>query len=211
MSSIRLAMAIFVALALSACASMDTTTRNAPLEPTATGVAPLSVDVQKIRVVVPETLSVSEANMYYPKGDIVWRGDPIGNRHEQVKEIFEAAMQKGVNGIEKGSLPVTMDIQVTRFHALSQKARYTVGGVHAMQFAIILRSPETGDIYGAPRHVKADFRALGGAEALAAERHGITQKSRIIDHLAEVIRVQLTNPGAYREEKLGLLGAINQM
>lgn len=211
MSSFRYLIALCLALGLSACGSFEATTRNAPLDATMPQMIPLSVDVQKFRVVVPRTLSVSEANMYYPKGDIVWRGDPMGDRHEQVKAIFEAALEKGVGAAERGSLPVIMDVQVTRFHALSQKARYTVGGVHALQFAIIMRNPETGEIYGAPRHVKADFRALGGAEATTAERHGITQKSRIIDHLAEVIETHLTDPEAFRAQKLGLLGAINQM
>ena len=39
------------------------------------------VTVKAIRVEVPRTLSVSEANSYYPSGDIVWREDPLGDRH----------------------------------------------------------------------------------------------------------------------------------
>lgn len=211
MSSIRNYLVLVMGLAVSACATFDTATRNAPFETDATGPAPHSLDIQEVRVVVPETLRVSEANMYYPGGDIVWRGDPAGDRHEQVKAIFETAMQQGVSQVATGNVPVIMDIQVTRFHALSEKARYTVGGVHALQFAIILRNPETLEILGPPRHVRADFKALGGTEAIVAERHGITQKSRITNHLAEVIQAELTAPEGHKPAKLGLLGAINQM
>ncbi len=211
MSSLK-TIAIFAAsLGLSACASPDSATRNASLVSEAVGAAPFSADIQAVRVVVPDTLSVSEANMYYPGGDIVWRGDPAGDRHAQVKAIVEAAMAKGVPQIAKGNVPVILDIQITRFHALSEKARYTVGGVHAIQFAIILRNPETNEIIGGPRLVKADFKALGGASALTAERNGITQKTRITDHLAEVIVAEFSDPVGYKAAKLGLLGALNQM
>ena len=149
--------------------------------------------------------------MYYPGGDIVWRGDPVGDRHAQVKAIFETAMQQGISRVSKGAVPVVLDAQVTRFHALSEKARYTVGGVHALQFTIILRNPETLEALGAPRNIKADFKALGGGEAIAAERVGITQKSRITDHLADVIQAELTQSESYKPAKLGLIGAINQM
>ena len=211
MSSITKCLILVVGLTLSACAKQEIAARGAPLDTGVVSPASLSVDVQQIRVVVPKTLSVSEANMYYPAGDIVWRGDPVGDRHEQVKAIFETAMADGVSQIEKGSLPVVMDVQVARFHAVSEKARYTIGGVHAMTFSIVLRNPETQDIIAGPRQVRADFRALGGAQAIAAERHGITQKSRITEHLANVIRSELSQPEGHKAARLGLLGAINKM
>ncbi len=211
MSSIKTFVILLLGLTLSACSALDTASRSASPDTDVVSPAALGVDVQEIRVVVPDTLTVSEANMYYPGGDIVWRGDPAGDRHAQVKAIVKTAMEQGISTMPRGTLPVVMDIQVTRFHALSEKARYTVGGVHALQFAIILRHPETGEILAGPRQVRADFRGLGGAEAIAAERVGITQKSRIIEHLAGVIQEELTSPEGYKAAKLGLLGAINQM
>lgn len=211
MSSMKIIAILVACLGLTACASVENSTRNASLVSEAVNTAPLSINVQAVRVIVPETLTVSEANLYYPGGDIVWREDPAGDRHAQVKAIVETAMARGTPNIPKGNVPVIMDVQITRFHALSQKARYTIGGVHAIQFAVILRNPETGTILGSPRHVRADFKALGGAEALTAERNGITQKSRIIEHLAEVIVTEMSNPEGYQAAKLGLLGAINQM
>lgn len=196
-------------LTVSACATVETATRNVPLDATRT-VAPLSLSVNEVRVSVPRSLRVSEANRYYPGGDIVWREDPAGDRHEQVRKIFEAAMVKGARGLDGGHR-VDLDIEVTRFHALTEKARYTIGGVHALQFKMQLRDPETGRKLGDPRLVKADLKAFGGAKAIAAERAGQTQKVRITNHLAGVIRKELNDPGSHRAAGLGLIGVINQI
>lgn len=136
MKHLRMTAALLMGLAVSACgaskAPYETATRDVPL--TATELAPVqaSFDVQSVRVTVPESLRVSEANRYYPSGDIVWREDPIGNRHAQVQAIVKEGILKGVHNMQGGTLPVMLDIQVTRFHALTEKARYTIGGVHAV-------------------------------------------------------------------------------
>ena len=211
MKTMRALVALAAGLMLSACASVETATRNAPLDAPVIQSTDIHFDVQAIRVNVPETLSVSEANSYYPGGDIVWREDPQGDRHAQVKTIFEDAMRLGVDAMGDGNVPVFLDVQVTRFHALTEKARYTVGGVHALQFKYVLRNPETGEAYGEPKFVKADFKAYGGAKAIAAERNGITQKFRITNHLAQVIKTELNSVDGHRAEYLGLIGAINQL
>ena len=219
MKKIGLILAMMAGFALSACASnpTDNPTRSAPPELTQqqaaspTQIVQGGVDVQSVRVNVPRTLTVSEANRYYPGGDIVWREDPIGDRHAQVQKIFEDAMLTGVRGIEGGQTPVMLDIEVTRFHALTEKARYTVGGVHAVQFLMLLRDPETGEALGEPKFIKADLKAYGGEAAVRAERQGLTQKVRITNHLIEVIRLELTSPEGYTAANLGLIGAINQL
>ena len=137
----RTIIALATALGLSACASVDTTSRNARIPaqlsavPEATQAQPglSNINVAQITVNVPQSLRVSEANRYYPSGDIVWREDPIGNRHAQVKTIIEAGLNKGTSQLT-GERPVVIQVMVTRFHALTEKARYTVGGVHAIQF-----------------------------------------------------------------------------
>ncbi|WP_297774127.1 DUF6778 family protein [uncultured Roseovarius sp.] len=211
MSYIRMIAAVLLGFGLSACASVDTATRNAPMEGPEMRPAPISLDVQQVRISVPESLKVSEANRYYPGGDIVWREDPPGDRHAQVKAIFEQAFSKAVERAEPGLVPVVLDVEVTRFHALSEKARYTIGGVHAIQFKLQLRNPETGEAYGEPKFVKADFNALGGQAAVAAEQRGVTQKVRITEHLANVMRIELGDPGGYHAQSLGLIGALNQI
>lgn len=211
MRRFRLVAAVTMGLGVSACATVETATRNTPLDTTRIQPIGASFDVQGVTVQVPRALEVSESNRYYPGGDIVWREDPVGDRHEQVRAIFEEAMNRGVDTMPDGSVPARLDIEVSRFHALTEKARYTVGGVHALQFTYVLRNPETGEAYGPPKKVKADLKAYGGARAIAAEREGITQKYRITNHLAEVIRRELGDPEGYTAAKLGLMGAINQI
>ncbi|WP_415403144.1 DUF6778 family protein [Tateyamaria sp. SN3-11] len=202
---------------VSACANTNVATRNAPFEAT-----PLSasIDVQEetkltdvrvenITVRVPRSLSVSEANRYLPSSDIVWREDPIGDRHAQVANIFHAAMTQGTAPLD-GAAPVALDIEVARFHALTEKARYTTGGVHNINFVLTLRDPETGVILGEPRKIRADLDAFGGQQALAAEARGQTQKVRITNHLAEVIRQELTSAEGFQNPQLGLIQAMNQ-
>lgn len=211
MKLVRLIAALMTGLALSACASVETASRNAPLEAPNLATMEVSFDVKAIRVSVPQYLKVSEANSYYPGGDIVWREDPLGDRHAQVKTIFEAGLQKGVTELGAGNVPVYLDVKVTRFHALTEKARYTIGGVHAVQFKFVLRNPDTGEAYGEPRFVKADFKAFGGARAINAERNGVTQKVRITNQLAEVIKTELMDPAGYQALNNGLIGVINQL
>ncbi|MGK7653081.1 DUF6778 family protein [Roseovarius sp. B08] len=151
MKTRRAITALIMGLSVAGCSTPETATRNAPLETTSVSVAAPAYAIQEIRVNVPKSLKVSEANRYLPGGDIVWREDPAGDRHAQVKAIFKAAMQQGVNAMRSGHVPAVLDIQVTRFHALTEKARYTVGGVHALQFRMLLRNPETGVAYGAPQ------------------------------------------------------------
>ncbi|KZY34079.1 hypothetical protein A3731_19565 [Roseovarius sp. HI0049] len=208
--------AVAAGLALAGCggAPMETATRNAPADfatPQMAQVAPLAaaVKVTSVKVRVPRTLQVSEANRFYPGGDIVWREDPPGDRHAQVQKIVEAAMLKGVRAVEGEGRPVVLDIEVTRFHALTEKTRRTVGAVHALQFTMQYRDPETGAALSAPKFVKADFKGFGGKAAKEAERAGQTQKVRITDHLAGVIRQQLTDPAQYQSAKLGLMSAFD--
>lgn len=217
MKTIKLMMALVVGGLVSACASPDTATRNArfvpeapKLQATVPAITKSSVRIERINVSVPRTLKVSERNLYYPGGDIVWREDPIGDRHAQVKAIFEAGFAKGAAQMD-GLVPVVLDVQVQRFHALTEKARYSTGGVHNIIFKMRLRDAVTGLALGEPYEVTADLAAFGGRHALAAEARGQTQKVRITDHLAEVIRQELTNPEGYKNARLGFLQAVNKL
>ncbi len=74
-----------------------------------------------MRVTVPKSLTVSEAKSLLPTADIVWREDPLGDRHVQVGKIVETAVLRGAQGL-KGKRPVIIDVTVTRFHALTFEA-----------------------------------------------------------------------------------------
>lgn len=216
MTPIRILAALALTASISACATTESVTRGAPLDTlrapaqAATLTAP-ALNVAEVVVEVPDTLRVSEANMYYPGGDIVWREDPVGNRHAQVQAIVAAGLHTGLAGLPKGDTPVRLHVEVTRFHALSEKARYTVGGVHAIQFVLTLQDPATGRALSEPRLVKADFKAYGGSQAVAADRRGETQKYRITRRIASVIQQELLAPGSTPTAKLGVIGALNQI
>ena len=150
-------------------------------------------DVQEINVIVPTTLRVSEANTWHPKADIVWRGDPPGDRYAQVKAIFETAMAQGTATMHSGP-KVALDIEVTYFHCLTEKTRYTIGGVHSMKFIMTVRDLETGEILQGPRKVNADVVGVGGAMAIAEDAAGRTQKVVVTERLAQVIRQELSVP-----------------
>lgn len=209
MKPLRLIAAMMMGLAVSACATPDTASRNAPLE-APERVAPIALDVQSVTVSVPRTLEVSEKNRYYPGGDIVWRGDVPGNRHAQVQAMVQAAMELGTADMTLG-LPVAVEVEITRFHALTEKARYTVGGVHDIEFILTLKDPVSGAIIAAPREIKADLKAFGGTQAIQAEQRGQTQKVRITGHLAEVIAAELNEPGSFQSANLGIMGLINDL
>ncbi|MCX7565287.1 hypothetical protein OS189_02880 [Sulfitobacter sp. F26169L] len=168
------------------------------------------INVARINVSVPTSLKVSEANRYYPHGDIVWREDPLGNRHAQVSKIMHDAMTAGTAGFQ-GPVPVILDIEVVRFHALSEKARYTVGGDHHIVFKMVLRDANTGQFLSEPRKITTDLEAFGGQQAINAEARGLTQKVRISGHLAEVIRQQMTEPDGYKNASFGFYQMVNRI
>ncbi|WP_373050749.1 DUF6778 family protein [Thalassovita aquimarina] len=196
MKKIRTGIILAIGLGLSACASVDTASRNIPLEaPQMLPAAPV-VALADYNIKVSRSLRVSEANMYYPMGDIVWRGDAMGDRHEQVARIFQDSLIQVQQQNQQGALPGVVDIDLLRFHALTEKTRYTIGGVHSIAFNMTVRNPVTGEVIVPTYEVKADLRGYGGSKALAAEQQGLTQKLRITRHLANVIAQELATPGS---------------
>lgn len=189
-----------LASAVGACVSPEPASR-ANTEPTALAIpggmqpaiAAPQYAVQSITVRVPETLKVSEANLYYPIADIVWRGDPRGDRYAQVTSIFDAAIGQATTAMTTG-IPVLVDIEVTRFHAQTEKARYSVGGTFSLRFLLTVRDARTGAIIDGPREVNADTPAAGGERALAEEAQGLTAKVVVTARLAEVIAAELARP-----------------
>lgn len=208
-----LLMATALGLALSACASPETTTRNAPMDNVMAVALPAlapSFAPQAVVIQVPDSLAVNEANRFYPGGDIVWRGDLPGDRHAQVKAIFQAAAEQGIGALA-GATPVLVDLEVTRFHALTEKTRDTIGGVHSIKFILTLRHPDTGVILRPPQAINADLQGYGGQMAVAAEANGLTQKVRITLHLARVLRDELSLVTGFVPPKGGITARITKI
>lgn len=192
---------------LSAPAPVATTAPVATAAPVATSgpaLTPSPYRVNTVSVHVPPSLEVSEANSYFPGGDIVWREDPLGNRHAQVQAIVQNAMLRGATQIT-GPRAVNLEVIVRRFHALSEKARYAAGGVHNITLELTVRDAATGAVLRPTKTIRADLEALGGKPAIMAERRGVTQKVRITGHLAEVLRQELSSPNGYVARKLGIM------
>lgn len=187
-------MTLFAGLWLAACAPVETASRLITDPPVpAEIVEARDYRVTRLDVRVPRELTVSEANLYYPLADIVWREDPFGDRYEQIEAILRPAAERATGGLA-GQRPVGVAIELVRFHALSEKARFTVGGVHSLQFRLSVFDPQTGAEIEPTRLVIADLEAYGGEEAMAAVREGRTQKVRISNHLAGVIQHELIAP-----------------
>jgi len=195
MKPIRPVLALAAALMLAACATTEPASRNAPFESPGFKTPGAGYSIASYRVRVPRSLKVSEANRYFPIGDIVWREDPLGDRHQQVAAIFETGLKLGAAGAP-GGRPVVADIEVVRFHAISEKARYSVGGVHDIAFDLTVRDAATGAVVIPRQRVNADLKALGGQDAINADRAGVTQKGRITAHLARVLTARLTAPAS---------------
>lgn len=191
---VKVASLALLGLGVAGCATVETPSRNAPLSAPVLGGAEQaptrSYDVQDIRIAFPADLRISESNGFYPIADIVWRGDPIGDRRQQIGEMMQTAFQAGTADMD-GDTPVVLDVTVRRFHSLTERTRYSVGGVHSIFFDLSIRDAETGTVIEGPRRIDASFPALGGQAAIRAENAGQTQKVRIIDHLTYLIGTEL--------------------
>lgn len=202
---------LVAALALSACTATDTPSRNTMNDQTeftmatsgaalagsngagvAAPIAAAPYAIDHVSIDVPRNLRVSEANTWHPNADIVWHGEPYGDRYEQVGAIFRDAFGTATSGMTQGR-SVDVSIQVTYFHCLTEKTRYTFGGVHSMHFILTVRDAATGQVIDGPRKVMADVRGSGGARAIAEEERGITQRVVVVSKLVEVIRRELTS------------------
>ncbi len=195
--------ALLLACGLSACASNGPVTRGAdnavkPLVPSEISALSAQWNVVDVRIDVPEELYASEANRYYPLADIVWRDDPYGNRHAQVAAVLDEGLSRGLTHL-KGDRPVYFDIKLSRFHSLTEKARYSVGGVHNIIFDLTVVDAKTNIPLHGPVEIELNLKAYGGARAFEAERRGHTQKVRILSHLTGTMRRQFPGLGLPRQ------------
>jgi hypothetical protein len=139
---------------------------------------------------VLEGLTVSEDESFYPTADVVWRGDPLGPRIPQIAAMFEEAAARN-RRVVNGALPVTVDVTLVRFHGVTNRTRYTVGGVYNVVFDMTVRNATTGDVIEPTRRVVGNLEAPGGTRATVLESEGQTQKVRVTDFLTSLLRAQL--------------------
>ena len=197
--------ALLLSLGLAACAAVENPSRSligdasalaGPVDNQTAKVGGMvlqqtAYNVTKITVNVPHSLRVSEANVFFPIADIVWHGDPLGDRYAQVTSILQEGLAKGTADMKAGRA-VEVGVELTRFHALTPKARYTVGGMHTTHFILTVWDAKSGAIIDGPRPVVADVHGSGGQRAIEEEGAGITQRSVIEDRIATVIEHELS-------------------
>ena len=204
----KAAIAIVLASILSSCTGIGTSTRGEidrqPLLANQLASQSANWRVSAVNVTVPSDLKVSEANLYYPVADIVWREDPVGNRHEQVAEIMKSGVGNGLNHL-KGSQQVAFNVTVSRFHSLSEKARYSVGGVHNILFDLSVVDRRTGALLHNPMPFTIELKAYGGSRAIVAERQGLTQKKRISAYLTSLMRQTFSGGQTFKETSVDQL------
>lgn len=190
------ALIVLATLGLSACGMPFDVSRSATINTIAPVIEVPTQDwsITALDITVPRSLTVSEANVLRPSAAIVWRGDAPGDRYAQIETILTEALAPVLLDRPGGMTPVIVSLDLTRFHAVTERARYTIGGTHEIEFTLTVRHAESGDILSGPRPVDLAFRALGGQAAIDAEARGITQKLRITEYLQDWARVEFPAP-----------------
>lgn len=137
-----------------------------------------------------EGITVSEEEIFYPGGDVVWRGDPPGDRLLQIQAMFEEAASRNIAALN-GSVPIDIDVVLVRFHGVSNRTLYTIGGVYHIVFDLTIRAAGTDVALEPTRRVAGQLDAPGGELAARNEAAGQTQKVRVTDYLTGFLNTQL--------------------
>ncbi|KJZ21005.1 hypothetical protein TW80_05605 [Loktanella sp. S4079] len=149
-----------------------------------------SYDLRGLNFSTKDGITVSEENRYYPTADIVWRGDEPGPRVQQIEAMFQTAAQRN-ESVLRGQRPIVVDVQLQRFHGVTEQTRATIGGVYNIIFLMTVRDARTGEVIEPARRIEADLRAPGGRQAIEMDRNGRTQKVEVTDFLTATLRNQL--------------------
>ena len=107
---------------------------------------------------MPETLTTSEENSYTPDFDIVWHGEPFGDRRAQAAAIVTEGIQKGAAGLH-GKTRVRIVATLGQFHAITPKVRESLqnSGVHNIQYTVQVFDARSGEALTQPQNIKAEF------------------------------------------------------
>ena len=169
-------------LLLAGCSGAWETSYKEPLDPAVTR----NWTVRDVTVQLPADLTTTEENSYAPDADVVWHGEPFGDRKAQAAAIVDEGITQGARGL-RGRQPVRLLVTLMEFHALSPKARAQApSAVHNISYMIEVLDARTGETIAEPELIRADLLAFTGAAAIDAVVQGETQKVRITRHLRDV-------------------------
>ena len=142
--------------------------------------------VGQVIATVPEFLTVSNDNSLAPNADIVWHGEPFGDRKEQVAAILKEAVTNAVAPLS-GPRAVAISIQVLHFHGVTPvSTNRAPGAVHNIRFRIVAYDARSIEPLTPIEVIDADLEANVGASAVTAALEGQTERVRIVDHLTRV-------------------------
>jgi len=197
MTLIKKSLLVILGSVVAACDMTETATRSAPLATAPLEIAETvetrSYDLRDFSFEAPEDIEVSEANTFYPNADVVWRGDPLGDRVEQVSAMFDTALSRN-KAVLNGGTPVNVEIELVRFHGVTERTRFSVGGNYDMHFFMTVRDAVTGEVLEDRRFLQFDLAAPGGTSALMLDQQGQTEKVRVVDFLTHKLGESLTGP-----------------
>lgn len=185
-------MTLALVLGTAACAPTQWETSYDQLSPAETR----NWRVAEVDVNVPETLTTSEENSYVPNFDIVWHGDPAGDRREQAAAILREGITRGAQGL-RGRERVRIVATLVQFHGITPIVRQNLqsSGVHNIQYQIQVFDLRTGQPLTESQLIKADLPALVGQAGDEADEQGLTQHVQVVNHIAAVTQNWLGNGG----------------
>lgn len=188
------------------------TSRNTTFTDQVSTVESTNWHVHDIQVIVPDSLTTSDVNIFQPNVDIVWHGDFQGDRRQQVGIILHDALETAAQTLipENMHRPVVLKATLIHFHSLTPRARAVIGGVHKIKFSLQVVDQNTGEILAGPTEIEADQFAYGGWEAVRADAEGQSMKVRISDRIAEVVGDWLGLVAAGDEVTQGRIYAIGR-
>ena len=184
------------ALLLAACAGKWEVAYDQGLDPGITK----TWNVTNVITVASEDLTVSTVNTMAPNADIVWHGDPPGNRRTQVAQILKEGIESGTAELN-GPRNVTVSASLRHFHSVTPFAVANApAAVHNIRYVIQVFDNNTGQPLTEAQTISADLEAFVGASAVTAALQGETQRVRIVRHLGHVTRGWLgTGPDQRRQ------------
>ncbi len=178
------ALLVLLPALLAACGGTWKTEYGDPLDRAVTS----NWRVSQVNVSVPETLTVSDENVYFPRADIVWHGDPPGDRRAQAQKIVRDSARTATAPM-RGGRPVAMNLTVREFHGISPiTLAKAPSAVYNMAFDAQIVDARTGVALTPPTQIHADVPALVGEAGIAAAQFGPTQKEQVTGHLVAVFQ-----------------------
>ncbi|MFD3191081.1 DUF6778 family protein [Sedimentitalea sp. HM32M-2] len=180
----RMAVLAPALMLLAACGGEWVTDYGEPLD----GATTRGWRVSAVQVTVPDTLTVSEENVYIPNADIVWHGDPPGDRKAQVQAIIRDAARQATAGL-RGGRPVVLAITLQEFHGVTPIAMArSPEAVYNIAFTAQVTDARNGAALTPATLINADLPALVREDAVTAAQFGPSQKQRVTGHVTAVIK-----------------------